>query len=105
MFRRITIKSFIILSMVVEIIPIQFQNTNGEHIKRSSIEGSQLSECLSETERSEMGVCFAKELLNKLNDYDEVDSFSLATGVSFVRDEKVPRDIGSFLDKDPMDFR
>lgn len=105
MFRSIAIKSFIILSVIVEIIPIQFKNPDVERIKRNGIEGSQLNECLSESDRSEMGVCFSKELLNQLNDYDELDSFSLATGVSFVRDEKVTRDIGSFLDKDPMDFR
>ncbi|XP_052744882.1 urease accessory protein UreE [Bicyclus anynana] len=97
--------SLIILSVIVEIIPIQMQMPNGEEYKRNSVDGSQLNDCLSVTERSEMGVCFGKELLNRLNDYDETDSFSLATGVSFVRDEKLPRDIGSFLDKDPMDFR
>ncbi|CAH2268234.1 jg22293 [Pararge aegeria aegeria] len=83
----------------------QLQIKNGAKFKRSNEEGSQLNECLSVSDRSEVGVCFGKELLNKLNDYDETDSFSLVTGVSFVRDEKLPRDIGNFLDKDPMDFR
>lgn len=93
----------IILAIVVEIIPIQLQE--GEEYKVNSIEGSQLNDCLSTSGRSEIGVCFGKELLYKLNDYDETEAFSLATGVTFVRDEKTPRDIGSFLDKDPMDFR
>lgn len=93
----------IILLVTVEIIPIQLQE--GEELKENYVEGSQLNQCLSVSGRSEIGVCFGKELLSKLNDYDETEAFSLATGVSFVRDEKTPRDFGSFLDKDPMDFR
>lgn len=93
----------IIFANVLEIIPIQLQE--GEEYKENNLEGSQLNDCLGGAGRSEIGVCFGKELLNRLNDYDETESFSLANGVSFVRDDKTPRDIGSFLDKDPMDFR
>lgn len=93
----------IILASVNGIIPIQLQE--GEEFKENNVEGTQLNDCISSSGRSEIGVCFGKELLNKLNDYDETESFSLATGVSLIRDEKTPRDIGSFLDKDPMDFR
>lgn len=93
----------VILSVVVEIIPIQMQG--GEDLKGNNIDGSQLNQCLSVSGRSEVGVCFGKELLNTLSAYDETDTFSLATGVSFVRDEKGPRSIGNFLDKDPMDIR
>ncbi|CAH2097083.1 unnamed protein product [Euphydryas editha] len=93
----------IILLIAVEIIPIQLQE--GEELHENNVEGSQLNQCLSVSGRSEIGVCFGKELLSKLNDYDETEAFSLATGVSFVRDDKTPRDFGSFLDKDPMDFR
>ncbi|XP_026492481.2 uncharacterized protein Osi10a [Vanessa tameamea] len=93
----------IILSVTVEIMPIQLQE--GEELKENNVEGSQLNQCLSGSGRSEIGVCFGKELLNKLNDYDETETFSLATGVSFVRDDKTPRNFGNFLDKDPMDFR
>ncbi|XP_032523671.2 uncharacterized protein LOC116774991 [Danaus plexippus] len=93
----------VILSVVVEIIPIQLQE--GEDLKGNNIDGSQLNQCLSVSGRSEVGVCFGKELLNTLSAYDETDTFSLATGVSFVRDEKGPRSIGNFLDKDPMDIR
>ncbi|XP_034837102.1 uncharacterized protein Osi10a [Maniola hyperantus] len=103
MIRNLPLISVIVLSIIVEIIPIQHQLQNGGEVKRNGVEGSALNECLSD--RSEVGVCFGKELLYKLNDYDETDSFSLVTGVSFIRDEKLPRDIGSFLDKDPLDFR
>lgn len=94
----------VILSLLsVEVIPIQLQE--GEQIVENDVSDSQLNECISIQRSSELGVCFGKEVLNKLNKYDEAEAFSLATGVSFVRDEKTPRDIGSFLDKDPMDFR
>lgn len=93
----------IILSLLsVEVIPIQLQE--GEQIE-NDVNDSQLNECISIERSSDLGVCFGKEVLNKLNNYDEAETFSLATGISFVRDEKTPRDIGSFLDKDPMDFR
>ncbi|CAK1541122.1 unnamed protein product [Leptosia nina] len=88
----------ILILLIVEVLPIQLQQ--GE-IHENQVDG--INECLSE--RSAVGVCFGKELLAKLNNYEEADTFSLASGVSFVRDEKTPRDIGAFLDKDPMDFR
>lgn len=91
-----------LLSVLSEVIPIQLQQ--GEQID-NDVDDSQLNECVSIQRSSELGVCFGKEVLNRLNKYDETESFSLATGISFVRDEKTPRDIGSFLDKDPMDFR
>ncbi|KAL0860892.1 hypothetical protein ABMA27_009429 [Loxostege sticticalis] len=90
---------------VIEVIPIQLNLQEGEEIKENNIEDSQLNQCLSVQRGAEVGVCFGKELLHKLNTFNEADTFSLATGVSFVRDEKTPRDIGSFLEKDPMDFR
>ncbi|KAI5645727.1 hypothetical protein NE865_02394 [Phthorimaea operculella] len=93
----------LILSLTIEVIPIQLQQ--GEEIKENNVEDSQLNQCISVRRSTEVGVCFAKELLHKLNQYEESDEFSLANGVSFVRDEKTPRDIASFLDKDPMDFR
>lgn len=92
----------LILSSIIEVIPIQLQD---EHIQENHIEDSDLNQCINVQRSSTVGVCFGKELLNKLNTFDEADSFSLASGVSFVRDEKTPRDIASFLDKDPMDFR
>ncbi|CAG9794897.1 unnamed protein product [Diatraea saccharalis] len=88
---------------IIEVIPIQLQQ--GEELKQNNIEDSQLNECLSVQRGAEVGVCFGKEMLNKLTKFNEEDSFSLATGVSFVRDEKTPRDIEGFLDRDPMDFR
>lgn len=97
---------FLIAAMnVIEVIPIQLHLQEGEEIKENNIEESQLNKCLSVQRGTEVGVCFGKELLNKLTKFNEEDSFSLANGVSFVRDEKTPRDIDSFLDKDPMDFR
>ncbi|XP_049880444.1 uncharacterized protein LOC126376939 [Pectinophora gossypiella] len=93
----------ITLSLAIEVIPIQLQE--GEELKENNVEDSQLNQCINVQRSAEVGVCFGKELLNKLNQYDEADTFSLATGVSFVRDEKTPRDFGNFLDKDPMDFR
>ncbi|XP_041985532.1 uncharacterized protein LOC121737866 [Aricia agestis] len=84
-------------------IPIQLQQ--GEEMKENVIESSELNQCLSVRRGNEVGVCFGKELLSRLNNYDEKESFSLANGISFVRDEKTERTIGSFLDKDPMDFR
>ncbi|XP_045780277.1 uncharacterized protein LOC123877518 [Maniola jurtina] len=105
MIRNLPLISLIVLSVIVGIIPIQHQLRNDGDIKRNGVEGSPLNECLSAPDRVEVGVCFGKELLYKLNDYDETDSFSLTTGVTFIRDEKLPRDIGSFLDKDPLDFR
>lgn len=95
----------VLLILVIEVIPIEIDLQEGEELKANNIDDSQLNECLSVRRSSEVGVCFGKELLHKLNKYDEADSFSLATGVSFIRDEKAPRDIGTFLDKDPMDFR
>ncbi|XP_063834619.1 uncharacterized protein LOC135083802 isoform X1 [Ostrinia nubilalis] len=95
----------LIASNVIEVIPIQLNLQEGEEIKENNVEDSQLNECLSVQRGAEVGVCFGKELLQKLSKFNEADTFSLATGVSFVRDEKTPRDIGSFLDKDPMDFR
>lgn len=77
----------------------------GEEIKENNVDDSQLNQCINVQRSSEVGVCFGKEILNKLNKYDEAESFSLASGVSFVRDEKTPRDFASLLDKDPMDFR
>lgn len=91
------------LSLLSVAIPIQLQE--GEQLVENDLNGSQLNECISVQRSSELGVCFGKEVLNKLNTYDEAETFSLATGISFVRDDKTPRDIGSFLDKDPMDFR
>lgn len=94
----------VVLSLLtIEVIPIQLQE--GEQIVENYVNDSQLNECASIQRSSELGVCFGKEILNKLNTYDEAETFSLAAGISFVRDEKTPRDIGSFLDKDPMDFR
>ncbi|XP_075986733.1 osiris 10a [Anticarsia gemmatalis] len=95
----------VLLILIIEVIPIEIDLQEGEELKGNNLESSQLNECLSVRRSNEVGVCFGKELLNKLNNFDEADTFSLATGVSFVRDEKTPRDIGSFLDKDPMDFR
>ncbi|KAI8423207.1 hypothetical protein MSG28_014245 [Choristoneura fumiferana] len=95
---------FVFVSLlVIEVIPIQLQE--GEELKQNNVENSELNDCVSVQRSSEVGVCFGKELLNNLNKYDEAESFSLANGVSFVRDEKTPRHFGSFLDKDPMDFR
>lgn len=95
---------FVLVSLlVIEVIPIQLQE--GEELKENNVEHSELNDCVSVQRSSEVGVCFGKELLNNLNKYDEAESFSLANGVSFVRDEKTPRHFGGFLDKDPMDFR
>ncbi|XP_026734600.1 uncharacterized protein LOC113498682 [Trichoplusia ni] len=94
----------VFLILVVEVIPIEIELQEGEEIKGNRVDGG-LNDCISVRRSTEVGVCFGKELLSKLNTYDEADAFSLATGVSFVRDEKTPRDIGAFLDKDPMDFR
>ncbi|KAF9819272.1 hypothetical protein SFRURICE_000263 [Spodoptera frugiperda] len=99
------LRCVILLILVVEVIPIQIELQEGEEIKGNNVDDSQLNECISVRRSTEIGECFGKELLTKLNKYDEADSFSLATGVSFVRDEKTPRDISAFLDKDPMDFR
>ncbi|XP_050685279.1 uncharacterized protein LOC126979787 [Leptidea sinapis] len=96
-------KVFVLIISIVGVIPIQLDLQEGETIKENNIDN--LNECLGVQRGVELGVCFGKEVLNKLNDYDEAESFSLANGVAFVRDEKTPRDIGSFLDKDPMDFR
>ncbi|KAJ8715396.1 hypothetical protein PYW07_009878 [Mythimna separata] len=99
------LRCVLLLILVVEVIPIEIDLQEGEEIKGNRVDDSQLNECISVRRSTDVGVCFGKELLNKLNKYDEADAFSLATGVSFVRDEKTPRDIGAFLDKDPMDFR
>ncbi|XP_072935186.1 uncharacterized protein Osi10a isoform X2 [Epargyreus clarus] len=96
---------FFLLSMIINVIPIQLELQEGEELKGNNVDNSQLNECINGHRNSEVGVCFGKEILNQLNNYEESDTFSLATGVSFVRDEKTPRDISSFLDKDPMDFR
>jgi hypothetical protein len=90
---------------VIEVIPVQLHLQEGEELKENNVEESQLNECLSVRKGTELGVCFGKEILSKLTKFNEADSFSLATGVSFLRDEKTPRDIEGFLDKDPMDFR
>ncbi|XP_053619823.1 uncharacterized protein Osi10a isoform X2 [Plodia interpunctella] len=96
--------TFLLISInVLQVIPIQLQQ--GEELKENVVEDSSLNECISIQRNTEIGFCFGKELLNNLNQFNEQDSFSLATGVSFVRDEKTPRDFASFLDKDPMDFR
>ncbi|XP_030034238.2 uncharacterized protein LOC115450377 [Manduca sexta] len=102
---RFVFKSVFILVLLAEVIPIQLSLQEGEEIKENNVDNSQLNDCISVRRGTEIGVCFGKELLNKLNNYDEAESFSLATGVSLIRDEKTPRDFGSFLDKDPMDFR
>lgn len=97
---------FLVLSLhIIQVIPIQLQLQEGEEFKENVVEDSQLNECISVQRSAELGVCFGKEVLNQLNKYNEADTFSLATGVSFVRDDKTPRDFASFLDKDPMDFR
>lgn len=93
----------VLLFLLAEVITIQLQE--GEQINENELNDSQLNECISVQRTSALGVCFGKEVLNRLNKYDEAESFSLASGISLVRDEKTPRDIGSFLDKDPMDFR
>lgn len=96
----------IILSFSKSILPVQLHLQEGEEISENNVENSKLNDCLkSQSGNQDLGVCFGKEILNNLNKYEEADTFSLATGVSFVRDEKTPRDITSFLDKDPMDFR
>ncbi|KAL4708577.1 hypothetical protein ACJJTC_014185 [Scirpophaga incertulas] len=96
---------FIVSFNFIEVITIQLQLQEGEEMKSNNVEESQLNECLSVQRGAEIGVCFGKEILHRLTKFNEADSFSLATGVSFVRDEKTPRDIETFLDKDPMDFR
>ncbi|XP_063629848.1 uncharacterized protein LOC134801246 [Cydia splendana] len=93
---------FLVLTLV-EVIPIQLQE--GEELKENNVENAELNDCVSVQRSTEVGVCFGKEVLKNLDKYDEVESFSLANGISFVRDEKTPRHFGSFLDKDPMDFR
>ncbi|XP_013185009.1 uncharacterized protein LOC106130659 [Amyelois transitella] len=98
-----TLAVFFISSNFIQVIPIQLQQ--GEEFKENVVEDSSLNECISVQRKTELGYCFGKEILNNLNQFNEQDSFSLATGVSFVRDEKTPRDFASFLDKDPMDFR
>ncbi|CAH2059504.1 unnamed protein product, partial [Iphiclides podalirius] len=90
---------------MAEVISVQIQLQEGEELDDNKLQNSQLNECLSVKRGAEIGVCFGKELLNNLNQYDEAESFSLTTGVSFVRDEKTPREFGNFLDKDPMDYR
>lgn len=100
----LTLKFIVLLLIfVVEVIPIQLSNQ--DDLKENNLGNSELNQCLSVERGFRVGACFGKEVLNKLNTYDETDSFSLATGVDLVRDEKAPRDIGNFLDKDPMDFR
>ncbi|KAJ0170873.1 hypothetical protein K1T71_013645 [Dendrolimus kikuchii] len=93
----------LLLILIVEVIPIQLSGQ--DDLKENNLESSELNQCLSVERGLRVGACFGKEVLNKLNTYEEADAFSLATGVAFVRDDKAPRDIGSFLDKDPMDFR
>ncbi|XP_059050597.1 uncharacterized protein LOC131845544 [Achroia grisella] len=98
--------AFLFVSLyIIEVIPIQLELQKGEEYKENVVDDSNLNECISVQRSAELGVCFGKEILNNLNKFNEADTFSLATGVSFVRDEKTPRDIASFLDKDPMDFR
>ncbi|XP_026754402.2 uncharacterized protein LOC113514512 [Galleria mellonella] len=100
------ILAFLFISLkIIQVIPIQLELKEGDNYKDNVVDDSQLNECISVQRSAELGVCFGKEILNNLNKFNEADSFSLATGVSFVRDEKTPRDIASFLDKDPMDFR
>ncbi|CAG4970433.1 unnamed protein product [Colias eurytheme] len=98
---KLQVVTALILITVLEVIPIQLQQ--GETLEGNNVDNTNLNACLNEERGA--AVCFGKELLHKLNNYDEADSFSLANGVSFVRDEKTPRDISAFLDKDPMDFR
>ncbi|XP_048001452.1 uncharacterized protein LOC125238220 [Leguminivora glycinivorella] len=93
---------FLVLTLV-EVIPIQLQE--GEELKENNVENTELNDCVSVQRSTEVGVCFGKEVLKNLDKYDEAESFSLTNGISFVRDEKTPRHFGSFLDKDPMDFR
>lgn len=103
---QITRKTFLLfLLLVTDVIPVQIQLQEGEELDDNKLQGSQLNKCLSERRGAEVGVCFGKELLSNLNQYDEAESFTLATGVTFVRDEKTPREFGNFLDKDPMDYR
>ncbi|XP_022127802.2 uncharacterized protein LOC111002020 [Pieris rapae] len=92
----------IIILSLTGVMSIQLQE--GETIHENNIDNS-LNQCLGDQRVASVGVCFGKELLTKLNNYEETDSFSLANGISFIRDEKTPREIGAFLDKDPMDFR
>lgn len=91
--------------LIVEVIPIKLSLQEGEELQHNNVEESELNNCITTKRGVDIGVCFGKELLNKLNKYDESESFSLASSVSLVRDDKTPRDLGSFLDKDPMDFR
>lgn len=101
---KMSLKSVVLLSILICIVnPIQLQE--GEEIKKNDVENADLNQCLSVQRGADVGTCFGKELLNKLNKFDEAESFSLANGIDFVRDEKTPRDFGSFLDKDPLDFR
>ncbi|XP_013165457.1 PREDICTED: uncharacterized protein LOC106116242 [Papilio xuthus] len=95
---------FLIVVLISEVIPIQLDRHDGEIIE-DQLPTSQLNKCLSVKRGAEVGVCFGEELLANLNHYDETESFSLATGVSFLRDEKTPRGLGNFLDKDPLDYR
>ncbi|GBP17597.1 hypothetical protein EVAR_12304_1 [Eumeta japonica] len=94
------------LSLAIPSKPVQLHLQQGEELNENNVEKSELDSCMSVQGKSrDIGVCLGKEVINNLNKYDELDSFSLAAGVTFVRDEKSPRDIGSFLDKDPMDIR
>ncbi|XP_068625398.1 uncharacterized protein Osi10a [Battus philenor] len=95
----------LIIVLISKVTPIQIELQEGEEISENKVRDSQLNDCLSVKRGSEIGVCFGKELLANLNHYDEESSFSLAKGVTFLRDEKTPRDFGKFLDRDPMDFR
>ncbi|XP_004926136.1 uncharacterized protein LOC101744363 [Bombyx mori] len=100
-----SLRLVLLLCFVAGVIPIQLSLQEGEEINENVVQGSKLNECLNDRRGAEVGVCFGKELINRLNEYEDSDTFSLATGVALVRDEKTPRDIGTFLDKDPMDFR
>lgn len=91
--------------MVISSNPIMTENTSSEQSNENKVDGSNFNTCLSTQKSSDLGYCFGKEVLSKLNDFNEADSFSFANGVDFVRDEKTPRDYSSFLDKDPLDFR
>ncbi|KPJ20266.1 hypothetical protein RR48_04864 [Papilio machaon] len=94
----------LIVVLISEVIPIQIDRHDGDIIE-DQLPTSQLNKCLNIKRGVEVGVCFGEELLANLNHYDETESFSLATGVSFLRDEKTPRGLGNFLDKDPLDYR
>lgn len=52
-----------------------------------------------------LGTCLGVGALSKLQSIDDDPAYNVLDGITLLRNEHLPRSAGSFLDRDPTNFR